>query len=117
MTVVDFSAEKTPVAPPDASPSAASATVSQSGEALKAAINATEGAYDRSHCDALIVEVSAEAAQSIAEWGPEEKKAATLVQGIYYKIAEHQGGPIFRQEASTGPNNARLFLYKVARPL
>ena len=96
---------------------AASASAPSSAEAVNARINSTEGAYDRTKCDALIVEVSAEAAQSIAQWGPEEQKAATLIQGIFYNIAEHQGGPIFRQEASSGPNNARPFLYKVARPL
>ena len=112
--VLDFSQ---PSAPPPSAPRPSSAKGLAGPSELETQINGTTGSYDRTQADAIVVTITEEQGRAIAEHGEEASRAATLLQGMYFKIGMHGSSPIFRQEPSSSANSAQLFAYQVARPL
>ena len=110
--VLDFSQPRQS-APPPSAPGPSSAKGLARPSELETQINGTTGSYDRTQADAIVVTITEEQGRAIAEHGEEASRAATLLQGMYFKVGMHGSSPIFRQEPSSSANSAQLFVYKV----
>ena len=73
-------------------------------------MNACVGRYDRTRASTIVVDIDMAAAPP--HMCDEGQLAATLLQGVYFKVADDpQGNPVFRQERRVG--GEELFCYKV----
>ena len=117
-TVTDFTKPLTdqqavPSTPPQALQPQASSGVSP--EQQERLLNLKDGVYDRAFADAIVVQVTPEGKDAFAELDADARRSITVIQGMFFKVGEHRGSPVFRQERSQGANDLRLFCYKVLR--